>query len=304
MNEQQAYLNGHWIAASTAAVPVSDAGFVWGVTIAEQLRTFSGRIFRLQDHLDRLEHSLGIIDVDPGLNRHQWTAIAHELVERNKQFLTSGDDWGVSIFVTPGIYSTFGPSDHNRPTVCMHVYHLPFHLWVDKYKTGQTLVTTPIQQVPSQCWPSDIKCRSRMHYYLADKLAMQQEPGARAVLLDHEGYITETSTTNVLIYRNAEGLISPQKDRILPGISLAVAFEIADTLDIRRTFHNLTPDDLAAADEIILTSTPMCLLPVTRLNNRPIGSGHPGKTWQKLIGAWSAMVGLDIAEQAAQFAQR
>jgi branched-subunit amino acid aminotransferase/4-amino-4-deoxychorismate lyase len=143
-----------------------------------------------------------------------------------------------------------------------------------------------------------------MHYYLADKLAMQKDPGARAVLLDHEGYITETSTANVLIHRKDAGLISPPKDKILHGISLVVAFEIADGLGIPCLYRNLTLDDLAAADEIILTSTPMCLLPVTRLNGQPIGDGHPGEISQKVLAAWSKMVNLDIAGQAEQYARR
>ena len=173
-----------------------------------------------------------VIGVDPGLNRRQWIAIACELVERNSNFLTPGDDWGLSIFVTPGIYRIYGPAEHSRPTVCLHTYPLPFHLWADKYRSGQALVTTPIRQVAGECWPPDVKCRSRMHYYLADRLAMKKDPGARAVLLDREGYVSETSTANVLIYRKGEGLISPPMEKILHGISLAVTFEIAGSLGI------------------------------------------------------------------------
>jgi branched-subunit amino acid aminotransferase/4-amino-4-deoxychorismate lyase len=304
MNEPQAYLNGNWIPASSAAVSATDAGFVLGVTVAEQLRTFSGRIFRLEDHLARLERSLQVVGVDPGLNRRQWTAIASELVERNSRFMAPGDDWGLSMFVTPGTYHTYGPAEHGRPTVCLHAYPLPFHLWAEKYRAGQALATTPIEQVARQCWPADVKCRSRMHYYLADKLAIKQDPDARAVLLDHDGYISEASTANVLIYRKDRGLISPPFEKILLGISLAVTFEIAGSLGMAHEECDLTVEDLAAADEIILTSTPFCLLPVTRFNGRPIGGGRPGEISQKLLGAWSKTAGLDIVGQAERFAQR
>jgi branched-subunit amino acid aminotransferase/4-amino-4-deoxychorismate lyase len=304
MLEPQAYLNGDWIPDRSAAVSVTDAGFVLGVTIAEQLRTFSGRIFRLEDHLDRLEHSLQVIGVDPGLNRKQWIAIACELVERNSKFLTPGDDWGLSIFVTPGIYHIYGPAEHSRPTVGMHAYPLPFYLWADKYRSGQALVTTPIRQVAGECWPPDVKCRSRMHYYLADRLANEKDPGARAVLLDQEGYVSETSTANVLIYRKGLGLISPPLEKILHGISLAVTIEIADSLGIPCQKRDLTVEDLASADEIILTSTPMCMLPVTRFNGRPISGGRPGEISQKLLTTWGKTAGLDIVEQAERFARR
>ena len=65
MPEPKAYLNGHWIAAAEARLPVSDGGFVQGTTVAEQLRTFGGQLFRLEAHVDRLLRSLAIVEFDP-----------------------------------------------------------------------------------------------------------------------------------------------------------------------------------------------------------------------------------------------
>jgi branched-chain amino acid aminotransferase len=305
MNQPVAYLNGKWIPASEAAISVTDAGFVLGSSVAEQLRTFSGKLFRLEDHLERLGHSLQAIGVDPGINRRQWTDFSQELLERNSKFLAPGDDWGVSIFVTPGIYRTYSPPlEQNRATVCLHVYPLPFYLWADKYRTGQALATTPIEQIPSQCWTPELKCRSRMHYYLADKMAMNQYPDARAILLDREGYITETSTANILIYRKDEGLIYPPPQKTLHGISLAVTLEIAKRLHIPYNHRNLTPEDLASANEAILTSTPPCLLPATKFNGTPIGDGRPGEIFHRLLAAWNEIAGLDIVIQAERFISR
>jgi branched-chain amino acid aminotransferase len=304
MIEPLVYLNGEFIPTSAAVISVTDAGFVLGATATEQLRTFSGQVFRLEDHLDRLDHSLNVIGVDSGLNRRQWTDIVQELLERNNRFLTPDDDWGLSIFVTPGIYQSYALPEQNRPTVCLHVYPLPFHLWANKYTAGQALVTTPIKQVPAQCWPPELKCRSRMHYYLADKMALKQDRGARAVLLDNEGCVTETSTANILIYSNTEGLISPPLVKILHGISLAVTSKIAADLAIPLIYRDLKPEDLSAADEIILTSTPMCLLPATRFNGQAIGDGRPGIIFRQLLAVWNRKAGIDIVEQAVRFARR
>ncbi|HEY4761078.1 MAG TPA: aminotransferase class IV [Thermoguttaceae bacterium] len=304
MIEPQAYLNGNWIPASAAAVSVNDAGFVLGIAVAEQLRTFAGRIFRLDDHLDRLENSMQIVGVDSGLTRQKWSDIAQELVDRNNRFLTPGDDWGISISVTPGIYPSYSTTESARPTVCLHLYPLPFRIWAKKYRTGQALAATSIEQIPAQCWPPELKCRSRMHYYLADKLAAENDPCARAVLLDGDGFISESSTANVVIYRKGEGLLSPPLNKILHGISLAVVVEISGRLGVPFHYRDLTPADLTAADEIILTSTPLCLLPVTSFNSRPIGDGHPGEISRRLLAAWSEMVGLDIIAQAERFSQR
>jgi branched-chain amino acid aminotransferase len=304
MDEPRAFLNGQWIPASAAVVPVGDAGFVLGATVAEQLRTFAGQLFRLDEHLARLGRSLRTIDVDPGMTIDQLAAVARELATQNHRRLASGDDLGLSIFVTPGLYPTFSPSAPATPSVGMHTYPLPFALWAEKYRRGQALVTTDFQQVSSRSWPPGLKCRSRMHYYLADRHAAAVEPGARALLLDEHGFVTEASTANLLIFRSSEGLISPRSSRILCGISLAVATKLAEQLGIARSQQDLTPEEVATAEEVMLSSTSMCLLPVTRLNGRLIGDGKPGEVFRRLLAAWSELVGIDILAQAERFAER
>jgi branched-chain amino acid aminotransferase len=301
MNEPQAFLNGTWIPASAAVVSVGDAGFVLGITVAEQLRTFAGKLFHLDGHLARLAHSLEIVGVDLGMTSARLAEVAIELVARNHSLLQSGDDLGLSMFVTPGPYRTDDASGPRRPTVCLHTYRLPFHLWANKYREGQALVTTAIEQVPTHCWPADLKCRSRMHYYLADKAAADVDPQARALLLDGQGFVTEASTANLLIYNVGEGLVAPPSTKILPGISQSVVMELAGRLGLLGIERDLTIADVAAADEVFLTSTPMCLLPVTRFNGRSIGTGRPGKIFGELLAAWSGKVGVDIARQAERF---
>ena len=323
MDEPLAFLNGQWIPASKAAVSVADAGFVQGTTVAEQLRTFAGKLFRLQDHLARLARSLEIIGVDLVMTWDELAVIAEELAARNHALLPPGDDLGLSIVVTPGVYPTFAPPGQSGvkvdspifadakigtvpqsgPTVCLHTYRLPFHFWARKYREGQRLVTTDVEQVSQQCWPPALKCRSRMHYYLADRQAAAIDPQARAVLLDAQGFVTEASTANVLIYRGPKGLISPPLPTILRGISLSVVAELARRLGIPFAERNLTIDEVASADEVLLTSTTVCILPVTQLNNHPIGSGQPGKAFWDLMAAWSKMVALDIVAQAEREAR-
>lgn len=303
-----AYLNGRLVPASEAVVPVYDAGFVLGATVAEQLRTFGGRLFRLEQHLARLEHSLEIIGVDLGLSMAELEEAAEDLASQNHRLGDPNDDLGLSIFVTPGPYSTMaamvGADAHRGPLVCMHTYPLPFQLWADKYRAGQALVVTDIQQVPAACWPAELKCRSRMHYYLADLQARRIEPAARAILLDAEGHVLEASSANLCIYRRDEGLISPPKEKILPGVSIAVIVELARSLGIPFVHRDLTVDELLRADEVLLCSTSPCVWPVLRLNRQTVGNGTPGETFRSLLSAWSELVGLNIQAQAERFAQR
>ena len=135
-------------------------------------------------------------------------------------------------------------TDDAGATVILHTYPLPFRLWHEKYERGQALAIPPTRQVPGACWPSALKCRSRMHYYLADREAQAMEPGARALLLDTDGYVTEASTANVLAFRAGEGLVSPPYSKVLPGISLAEAAELAHEMGESLTERDLTPEDL------------------------------------------------------------
>jgi len=288
---------------SQAVLPIYDLGFVQGTTVAEQLRTFGGKLFRVDDHLARLARSLKIVEVDPGLSLDELRGIAEELARRNHSLLKPGDDLNLVVFVTPGGYPAMAPSDYG-PAVCVHTVPLPFHAWSSKYRDGESLATTNIEQVPPECWPAELKCRSRMHYYLADRAARASHPGARALMLDREGFVIEASTANIVIYLKNEGLVAPPHAKVLPGISLRVLVELAGRLGIPFHQRDLVPADVSAADEALLTSTSPCVLPVTQLNGRPIGSGTPGPIYRQLLSAWSELVGVDIAKQSHDFASR
>ncbi|MGD9721383.1 MAG: aminotransferase class IV [Pirellulales bacterium] len=304
MSQPQAYLNGRFVPAAEATVSVTDGGFVQGTTVAEQLRTFGGRLFRLRPHLERLGHSLAIVGVEPRPTLDQLASAAEALAAHNHALVAPGDDIGLVIFVTPGPYAPMVAGGHEGPTVGMHTFPLRFALWAGKYETGQALATTDVAQVPAACWPSALKCRSRMHYYLADRQAHQRHPGSRAVMLDADGFVTETTTANIVLYNERSGLSTPPRHKVLPGISLAALAEIAGSLGMTIAERDLTPDDLAGADEVLLTATSHCMLPVVELNGRALGGGRPGPVFGRLIQAWGAAVGVDIVVQAKQFAGR
>jgi branched-subunit amino acid aminotransferase/4-amino-4-deoxychorismate lyase len=305
MSEPRAYLNGRFIPLSAASVPVFDAGFLQGTTVAEQLRTFRGRLFRLPQHLDRLRRSLEIVDVDPGMELAELGDIAQRLAAENHALLAQGDDLGLTIFITPGPHPDMAPQHAPRgPTVCIHTRPLSFAQSLAKYEHGESLVTSSVEQVSSRCWPPELKCRSRMHYYLADRQARRIDPDSRALLLDEDGFVCEATTANVTAYFQKEGLVSPRHSKILPGISVAMLADLCRTLAIPFVERDLTPRDIATADEILLCSTSPCVLPVVRLDGQPIGTGIPGPIFARLINAWSAEVGIDIIAQARQFATR
>lgn len=305
MSSQVAYLNGRWILAEEAAIPFTDAGFVQGVTVAEQLRTFGGKLFRLHEHLTRLKRSLEIVGVD--VDRQEIGDIATRLAGENHSLIDSNDDLAVVVFVTPGVYPAFrrsGYANQSGPTIGVHSYPIPFHAWADKYEQGDRLVVTKFRQTPTDCWPAELKCRSRMHYFLADREARKIDPQARALMTDHDGCATEATTANLFLYSEREGLISPPRARILLGVSALTLSELAAKLGIKISERFVTAENVEQADEVLLCSTSPCVWSVTHVNSAPIGSGKPGPMAKLLLRAWSEHVGLDIAAQAKRFRDR
>lgn len=300
MTRPIAFHTGQWIPLSELVIPIDDVGFVMGTTIVEQLRTFAGKVFRLEQHLVRLRDSLAILGLEIPFTDADLTEVILELVAHNHPLLAAGDDLGVAIFITPGSMDHPGKS----PMVCIHTRPVAFGGYASKFATGQALVVPATRQTPSECWPRHLKVRSRVHYYLADLEAQKIEAKARAVLLDLNGFVMEATTANLVVHFANEGLVAPPRDLVLPGISIAALEEYARQLGIPYSQRQMTPEDVSRADEILLTSTSPCVLPCNRWNGQAVGGGKPGPVFERLITAWSESVGLDIRAQAVQFAQR
>jgi branched-chain amino acid aminotransferase len=303
MNEPLVFLNDQMVPTSRACIAIYDAGIVLGATVAEQTRTFHKRLWRLDDHLDRLFRSLRYMHLDIGLSKDQLADISHELIEHNARLLDDGGELGLVHFVTAGEYPTYagmsGRPARTTPTICIHTYPLPFELWAKKMRTGARLVTPSIRHVPPQCYDPKVKYRSRMHFYLADLEARQVDPEASALLLDLAGNVTETSTANFLIVERG-AIVSPTTVNTLPGVSRAMVVELAGKLSIPFVERDLQVYNVMNAEEAFLTSTPFCVMPVTKINGVPIGDGKPGAITRRLLEAWSVEVGLDIEKQMHQ----
>lgn len=294
-----AYWNGRWVCESEIAIPLDDLGFSMGITVVERLRTFGGKLFQVEKHLQRMRRSLEIVGWDAERLCGELSAALDEFIDRNSQLISTGDDWSVAAFVTPG-----NSPMADEPTVCVHGNPLPFSLWAHQFSAGLEAITVGVRELPANVWPPELKCRSRMHYYLADQEARQKQPGARAVLLDQDGFVCQGSTANVVAYFADRGLVTPRRTKVLPGVTQDVLYEVAAGLSIPCGEADMTPEEFAAAEEIYFVSTSICLLPVSRLDGKPVGTGQPGPVYQRLLAAWSEHVGFDIAQQAQEFSVR
>ncbi len=300
MTEPIAYLNGQFIPQSEAKLPVFDAGVVLGATVTEMIRTFGQEPFRLEDHVARIYRSMKYARFDAQLTPEEMTAATLEVTKHNAAILPANKELGIIQFVTAGTFSIYAGSaaggEKMTPTVCVHTFPLPLHLWAKGLKTGLHAVTPSNRHVPPQCIDPKMKYRSRLHYWLAEQEAKDVDPNAATLLLDLDGNVTEFSGGNVLIVKDGT-IISPPTRNILPGISRQTVIELAAELGIPFVERDFQTYDVCNADEAFETTTPFCLMPVTKINNIPIGNGKPGPVGLRLLDAWGATVGLDIVAQ-------
>ena len=296
MPEPLAYLNGDWLPAERMALPVHDAGFVFGATITDLCRTFRHRLFRWPDHSARFRRGCQYAGIVLASSDEQLTAIADKLIAHNVGLIAPDDDLALVVFATPGPLGHYaGPAAADGPaTLGLHTFPLPWVRYRPLFTRGAHLIVPATRHVPAACVDPRIKQRSRLHWWLATQQASALESGATALLCDLSGHVTETAAANFLIVKNGT-VISPPPEAILGGISLGVTRELCAAQTIPFDARSLTVEDCLAADEALLTSTPYGVAGVSRLDGRPIP--WPGPRLTQLQCAWNDLVGLDIARQ-------
>ena len=298
--EPLVYLRGKLIPASEAHIAIYDAAVVLGATVTDLERTFNQKLFRLDDHIKRFYRSCKYARIEPRIDAAETKRIAIGLIEHNARLIEPGRELALVQFISPGEFRVYagaagGPGDM-EPTFCMHTFPLPLHYWKHYYTDGIHVVTPSTRHVPPQCVDPKIKCRSRMHWWLADQETHLVDPKAVTLCLDLDGNVTETSGSNFLIYTNGQ-LVSPSPRNVLRGISITTVAEIAAEIGVPFMERDLQVYDVVNADEAYLASTPYCLAPVTKINGVHIGGGKPGPMLKQILDAWSRRVGVDVVEQ-------
>ena len=185
------------------------------------------------------------------------------------------------------------------PTFCIHTFPLPFSLWRNYYTEGAHLVTPSIRHIPPECIDPKIKCRSRMHWWLADQESHIVDQRAISLCLDLQGNVAETSGSNFLMY-TAGTILSPTTRNILPGVSSHFLKQLAVELGIDWIEKDFQVYDVINAEEAFLASTPYCIAPVTKINSLPISNGQIGPVFKSLIRLWGDKVKVNLEEQILQ----
>ncbi|MBA3315183.1 MAG: aminotransferase class IV [Planctomycetaceae bacterium] len=292
--ESIAWLNGRFLPLKDASLSVFDAGVTSGASVTERLRTFRHQPFLLDEHLDRLCAAANAAFVPLREPTEGMRSIIHHVVEGNAANLPTEHDLAISVFATDGVAG--------EPSLCVHAAPISAPQYANSYELGIALTTPNLLAMPGDVLSPQIKTRSRLHWHIADRQADRIETGSKALLVDRENYITETSTGNVFIVRGRQ-LMTPRRTRTLHGISQAYMMRLAADLTLSVAEADLRVDDVLSSDEAFVTSSIYCVLPVVRLNQGRIADGKPGGVFREVLAAWSERVGVDIAGQMWRMAE-
>ena len=299
------YINGEFVSEKEAKISIYDSALMFGDMVFEMTRSFNKKHFKLEEHLDRLYASIKVLRIPLKIDKKNMEKICHEVTKRNEPFFEKTDEHRLMINVSRGPLAIYRHvfDEKIEPTLVIADFPLK---WTVKgmgelYDSGINAVIPSQRAISSSLLDPKIKNRSRVHYQMAN-IEVSQYKGNNnwALLLDTDGFIAEGTGDNFFIVKD-NVIITPEGRNILRGISRGYIFELSKELGLKCIEKNIEPYDVYTADEAFMTGTPFCILPVTRLNNIPIGDGKPGKIVATLLDRWSKKVGVDITSQIKTF---
>jgi len=268
---QTVYLNGEYIPLAEARVPVLDRGFIFGDGVYEVIPVYGRVALRLQEHLARMQRSLDAIRLANPMDTAAWTKLVGEIVARNPW-----DDQSVYVQVTRGV----APRDQAFPTgvpPTVFVMANPMSKPTAEQREKGVGVITAEDFRWKRC---DIKSVSLLANCMLRQLAA--DAGCVEAVLLRDGLVTEASTSNVFVVKNGVIVTPPKDHRILPGVTLDLVLDLAREAKLPLEVRPLPEDELRAADEVWVSSSTKEVLPVTRLDGAPVGSGKPGPMYARM----------------------
>ena len=299
------YLNGEFLPDEKARISIFDVGFMYGAVFMEALRTFKHQLYRLDDHLERLDQSIRYAGLEPLISREEMGNILQQTLDANISQFERDDDCWICAQLTPGqgFPQPLMSGGRSQPTVMAYVSPLPFDEYADAYTRGKAAVISTVRNVPPSVVDPRAKTRFRLHYFMAKLEAKRRDPDAFALLLDCQGHVSEGTGANLFIVSDG-ALHTPTLSNVLEGISRRVVIELAKDLGISVFERDLGQYDILNADEGFWTTSSYCMLPVSRIEGHRLGESIPGPVTERILAAWSAKVGVDIVAQAMKYKDR
>ncbi len=276
------YVDGKFVPQSEAKISVFDHGLLYGDGVFEGIRAYNGRIFKLEQHVNRLFHSAKAIDLKMTMSKEEMANLILETCRKND--IHDG-------YIRPVV--TRGPGDLGLdPRKCKRgpsviVIAQP-GIALFKGDRGLRMTTSSYRRVPPQSLSPSIKSLNYLNNIMA-KVEANQYGADEALLLDIHGYVSEASAENFFIVKN-HTVITPWSSTNLPGVTRETVLELAPQLGLKPEERLFALYDVWSADEAFLTGTAAEIGPVVELDGRQIGDGKPGPITKSIMKAFRDLV--------------
>ena len=281
------FLNNQLVDAEDAKISVFDHGLLYGDGVFEGIRLYNKCIFKLEEHLIRLEMSAKALMLDIPMDREALAKAICDTCKANE--LENGY---IRLVVTRGV-GNLGLSikNCNQPQIIIIADNIQLYP-EEYYEKGLKIITVPTRRNNSAALPPMIKSLNYLNNILA-KIEAQNLGYQEAIMLNDQGYVAECTGDNIFMLK--DGIIYTPKiaSGSLKGITREVVIDIAKELEIELIETEMTRYDTWIADEMFLTGTAAELIPIVEVDSRKIGNGQPGKVTAKFLEIFKTKVSKD-----------
>ena len=280
VREAKIYIDGKFYAEANAKVSVFDHGLLYGDGIFEGIRFYNGRVFRLEEHLERLWDSARSICLEIPMARQEMTEALLETVRQNHL-----RDGYIRLLVTRGVGNLgLNPEQCKKPSVIIiaatiALYHEDF------YRKGLNIVTVATRRSNPASLNPAVKSLNYLNNVMA-RIEANLAGADEALMLNDAGNIAECTADNVFIIKHGQIFTPPITAGALRGITRSVVFDIAGEFGIKVIEADFTRHDIFVADECFLTGTAAEIIPVVKADGRVIGKGKPGPLTTRIIACF------------------
>lgn len=278
------YIDGQFLPESEAKVSVFDHGLLYGDGVFEGIRFYNGRVFRLEEHHDRLWDSARSICLEIPMSKEEMTEALLETIRRNGL-----KDGYIRQIVTRGVGNLgLNPVQCKKPSVIIIAATIALYP-EEVYRSGLTIVTCATRRAGAAVLNPAVKSLNYLNNVMA-RIEANLAGADEALMLNDAGNVAECTADNVFIIKKGQIFTPPISAGALRGITRAVVFEIAEELGIKITETDITRHDVFVADECFLTGTAAEVIPVIKADGRIIGNGKPGAISTRMIARFRELV--------------
>ena len=274
------YMNGSLVDEADAKISVFDHGLLYGDGIFEGIRLYKGCIFKLDEHLDRLEKSAKAI-----LLKMPWSL--EEVAEATCETCRANNlvDGYIRLLVTRGV-GTLGLSHLSckQPQIIIIADKITLYPQ-EHYTKGLKIITSPTRRINPAALAPMVKSLNYLNNILA-KADANQAGCLEAIMLNDQGYVAECTGDNIFIRHKDKWFTPPTSAGALRGITRGAVLDLMEEMGISCQESKLTRYDIWTADEMFLTGTAAELIPVVDVDSRQIGNGEPGEQTHRLLEAF------------------